>query len=221
MTAVAFRCEHLTVRLGGREVLSDLCWEAPRGAFLILMGPNGSGKSTLLKSVAGLLRPSSGKVISDFRSNPPAYLDQTDTIDPLAPLTLRQVVASGAYRQAGWRSGPLPKPLAAEVEGLMERLGLAAEAGRMFHELSGGIRRKALLARAVVTAAEVLLLDEPAAGLDEESETTVFDLLRNLAGSGKTVVVVHHGPVESPLLSDAVLWLEHGRLSLRTSGGAA
>lgn len=184
-------CRGLAVAYGGREVLSGVDLAIPRGALLPVVGPNGAGKSTLLKALLGLV-PSRGEIRRDFGARPPAYVPQRAALDPLFPLTVRDLVAMGLYPELGpWRRAGADGR--ARIAAALDRFGIAALAGRRLDELSGGQFQKALLARAVVSRAEALFLDEPTSGLDAASEKELLALLRELnTRDGRTVVWVHH-----------------------------
>ncbi len=180
----------------GRTRVDDLTLDIAAGSAVALIGANGSGKSTLLRGILGLAELTGG-TIEVFGTTPTkarprvGVLPQADTRDRELPVTLRQVVAMGLYR----RLGPL-KPLGREgrdaVNRSLERVGLAALAGRPFGELSGGQQQRGILARALVADAELLLLDEPFNGLDSENREVLLELIRELREQGNTVIVSTH-----------------------------
>lgn len=210
----AIRCEDLHVDLGGQAILRGVSLDIPRGCLLPMVGANGAGKTTLLKAMLGLVPIRRGRVVTSFAAAPPGYVPQQKTIDPIYPVSLRQIVAMGLYPRLGWwrRPGPLDRAAVARV---LADLGLTAHAEKTFGELSGGMRQKALLARAFVGGAEVVLLDEPTSELDEPTEAEVLGHLRRLVrDEGRTVVFVHHGLRQAADLADHVCWVEYGRAFL-------
>lgn len=209
-------CEHVAVSYGRQEVVHDACLEIPRGALLPFVGPNGAGKTTLLRAILGLLKPSAGEIRTPFADKPAGYVPQQKAIDPLFPVTTRQIVAMGLYPELGrWR-----KPGAEQtqrVDEVLRRLGLLEHRRKTFGELSGGMKQKALLGRALVSGAEVFVMDEPTSELDEETEQDVLRHLVALArDEGKTVLLAHHGLDQAAALADRVCVVHHGRVHLDT-----
>jgi manganese/zinc/iron transport system ATP- binding protein len=186
------RCRGVTVAYGRDVVLDRIDLTVPRGVLLPFVGPNGAGKTTLLKACLGLIPHQGGELVCDFGPRPPAYVPQQKQLDPIYPVSVRDLVSMGLYPELG----PWGRPDAgqrARLERVIGRFGLAPHGHKHFGELSGGLRQRTLLARAVVSLAEVLVLDEPTAGLDAASEADLLALMRALhAEEGKTVLWVHH-----------------------------
>jgi ABC-type Mn2+/Zn2+ transport system ATPase subunit len=208
-------CRGLTVRYGREEVLAGVDLEVAAGAFLPLVGPNGAGKTTLLRAILGLVKPSAGSVRTPFARRPPGYVPQQGVIDPLFPVSAAGIVAMGLYPAVGWRRRPGRRE-AQTVEEALARLGLLAHGHKSFAELSGGMRQKVLLARALVSAPEVMILDEPTAGLDRGSQEEILRHLSRLnRREGRTVVMAHHGEALLTGLAQEVCQVEHGRVRFR------
>ncbi len=196
--APAVAVERLTTGYRGAAAIEDVSFALPRGAFLGLLGPNGSGKSTLIKALAGLLPAWAGSV--RVLGGPPrearartGYMPQTEDVDWHFPVTAREVVAMGLYRRSLGPGRLRRRGRERErVMAALERLSAADLADRQIDELSGGQQRRVLLARAIVKAPDVLLLDEPTAGLDPPAERELLDLLGELAAGGATVVLSTH-----------------------------
>jgi manganese/zinc/iron transport system ATP- binding protein len=192
----AVRVEDLTVAYRDRPVLWDIDLTVPQGVLMAVVGPNGAGKTTLLKAILGLVRPVAGSVAvlgrpyRDSRRQV-GYVPQRGTVDWDFPTTVRDVVLMGTYGQVGWLRRPGPKFRAAAAQAL-DRVGMAAFAGRQIRQLSGGQQQRVFLARALVQDAQVYFMDEPFQGVDAVTETTIVDLLRQLRSAGRTVFVVHH-----------------------------
>ncbi|MDX9866353.1 MAG: ATP-binding cassette domain-containing protein [Kiritimatiellia bacterium] len=186
------RCRGVTVSYGRDVVLDRIDLTVPRGTLLPFVGPNGAGKTTLLKACLGLIPHQSGEIRCDFGGRPPAYVPQQKQLDPIYPVSVRDLVRMGLYPELGcW--GRLNGGQRARAEAVMARFGLVPHQHKHFGELSGGLRQKTLLARAVVSPAEVLVLDEPTAGLDASSEAGLLKLIRSLhEEEGKTLLWVHH-----------------------------
>lgn len=165
------------VGLGGRIVLWDVSLRAGAGELVVLAGPNGAGKTTLLRAMAGLLP---GFLAPDPRRV--AYVPQGARC--AWGMTVREVVALGRI--------PHGDDSAAPVDAAIAACGLRRLAGERIDRVSGGEARRAMLARALATEPEVLLLDEPTADLDPAAAHAMMALLRRRAGEGACVVVVLH-----------------------------
>jgi len=201
----------LVVRRRGVAVLGPLDLEVGRGELWGVVGPNGAGKTTLLRAIAGLQPADEGSVeVSGRRAGAGArgvvgWLSQQADRPPEVPFTVAEVVSLG-------RSGASSKEDRAEVARALGALGLSTFAARRYRELSGGERRKVELARLLAGRAELLLLDEPAAGLDLDWQERMTTLVGELARRhGRTVVMVSHDTGRLPAGCDGVLLLDRGR----------
>lgn len=185
-------------RTDGPAAFQGADFTIPRGSRTALIGPNGSGKSTLLRVLAGLVAPQAGEVL--VAGAPPglgrsriAYLAQRPQLADGFPLLLRRLVQMGTYAHHGWfeecRHGE------GAVDQALAQLGLTELADRPVHALSGGQLQRALIARAVVQGAEILLLDEPYAALDAASRDIIERFLFD-QGHPFTVVMATHDPAD-------------------------
>lgn len=180
----------------GRTRVDRLTLEVEPGSAVALIGPNGSGKSTLLRGILGLADLTAGS-IEVFGTTPEAArrrvasLPQTDQRDVTLPLTLRQVVTMGLYRSLG-PLRPVGAKGRAKVDAVLKRVGLTDHASRLFGRLSGGQQQRGILARALVSDPQLLLLDEPFNGLDRENREALLVLLRELRAEGRTILVSTH-----------------------------
>ena len=215
-------CEHVTAGYGREEVLHDVCLEIERGVFLPFVGPNGAGKTTLLQTILGLLKPRRGRVITPFHRSPPGYVPQQKSIDPLYPVSVRQIVTMGLYPQLGWYRRVSKKHRCA-VQQALKQFGLADHADKTYGELSGGMKQKALIARAFASGAEVFVMDEPTSELDDQSERELLACLHRLSDrEGKTVLLAHHGLEHVAELAPVFCMVNHGQTRLvRTKDGSS
>jgi len=177
---------------GDLTVLDAVDAAFPAGAVTALTGPNGSGKSTLLDVVAGVLRPTAGRV-SGLPSDGVAHV--TQSVPPTAlPLTVRGAVTMGRWRHRAWWR-PLGRTDRSVVDAQLERMAVADLADRPLEELSGGQRQRTLVALGLAQRADVLLVDEPTAGVDAASTALVVAALAAEAARGVVVVHAAHDPV--------------------------
>ena len=209
----AIRVRGVTVHYGDVLALRDVSLAIAPGRVCGLIGMNGSGKSTLFKTVMGLVQPDAGTVT--VAGQPPAlarksgvagYVPQTEDVDWSFPLTVRDVVMTGRYGHMGFTRRPRKADREAVAHAL-ERVELTDLADRQIGQLSGGQRKRAFVARGIAQGATVLLLDEPFAGVDKRSESTITRLLREMADEGATVLVSTHDLHALPDLADEAILL--------------
>ncbi|SFT34232.1 zinc transport system ATP-binding protein [Actinopolyspora lacussalsi subsp. righensis] len=198
---------------GATPVLSEVNLTLAAGEFLAVTGPNGGGKSTLLGLLVGLLRPFTGEVEIHGRSPHRArgrigYLPQAARLDLEFPMTVRDLTAMGRIRST-WLPQRLRAADRAAVTELLRWVGLAELAARPVAALSTGQRRRVLLARALATEPDLLVLDEPEAGIDAESAERLQKLLSSLIGS-MTVVVASHDIEGTASLATCGVTVDHG-----------
>lgn len=197
----------------GVEAIRDLSLELRRGEVLGLAGPNGAGKSTLLKLLAGLLRPAAGRVevLGRDVTGAPASAARLVTLMP-DPLGVYTDVSSREYlaffaRVFGWRGAEARR----RVDATAEALGLGPWMDAEVETLSAGWQRRLALGRALLADAPVMLLDEPAAGLDVGARADLLALVRRLAGEGRTMIVSSHILPELEDLADRFAVMVDGR----------
>jgi manganese/zinc/iron transport system ATP- binding protein len=195
--APALEIRRLTVSYSSRPALWDVDAVIPAGSLAAIVGPNGSGKSTLLKAAVGLVELDAGHVLVEGRParearGHVAYVPQRDEVDWDFPITVREVVEMGRYRSAGWIRR-LSSEDRRHVEAALDKVRMTSLADRQIGELSGGQRQRAFIARALAQDAQVMMLDEPFAGVDARTEAKLLDLLADIRSAGRTVIVVHHG----------------------------
>ena len=203
------------------EVLRDASFHVHRGEFVALVGPNGSGKTTILRLVMGLARPGRGRIAVLGRSPDQArsgigYVPQGMGFDPTFPISVEEVVRMG--RLEGFARGRTEK-CCDDVDQALELAAVADLRDRPYSALSGGQRRRVLIARALASAPELLILDEPTANMDAESEARLFAVLGSLkagvgsavtsgasgAASATTILIATHDTAFVTSLTDVVL----------------
>ena len=186
----------LSIGHDGRRVVGDITFDLKTGDLLVLIGTNGSGKSTLLKTLVGMLAPISGEVSILGRQpgampSRVAFLPQHPVSSHTLPLRAEHVVEMGRYAHLGLlkRSKQIDREIVAQS---MVRTGVNEFASRALRDLSGGQQQRTHLAQVLARRAEVLLLDEPTAGLDVNGRQAVADLISQERENGVTVVLATH-----------------------------
>jgi ABC-type multidrug transport system ATPase subunit len=202
MNRVLLRCEHLTVRRGEREVVRDVSLELYRGELVALLGPNGAGKSTLLDALGGALPAARGTI--ERRGRVAVALQAPD-------LARRSVLTNVTLALSWWGVPRAQRPERARAA--LRTIGAEHLARRPAATLSGGEQRRVHLARALAVAPDVLMLDEPFAGLDAETRATLLeDAVAALGSDTRATLVVVHDRAEAWALADRLLILIDGEL---------
>jgi lipooligosaccharide transport system ATP-binding protein len=185
----------LVKRFDGVDAIAGLDFAVRRGECFGLLGPNGAGKSTTLKAVLGLIEPDAGRIrLLDMDIPAQAreararvgVVPQADALDPDFTVAENLLVFGRYFGQLSRAT------LAGRLDALLEFAGLAHKRDAKIHELSGGMKRRLTLARALVNDPEVLFLDEPTTGLDPQARHLIWERLRRLLARGKTIVLTTH-----------------------------
>lgn len=208
----AISVRHLTVSYGPVPALLDVSVDIEPGQLVGVIGPNGSGKSTFIKSILGFVKPDHGSVqlFGEDGSNAfgrIAYVPQRGTVDWDFPITVREVAAMGRYSKRRWWQNLRRKDYRMADEAL-EKVRMSDFAKRQIGQLSGGQQQRVFMARALAQNAEILLLDEPFAGVDAATERAILNVLTETRNQGKTVVVVHHDLATAAEYFDRLLLLK-------------
>jgi zinc/manganese transport system ATP-binding protein len=183
---------NLSVSYGERVAFEGLTGEFAPASLTAVVGPNGAGKSSLLKALAGIVRPAAGEVIcTALARHHLAFLPQQDELDREFPITVAELVALGEWRNFGSVREP-PQHLTASVHEALAAVGLLTIMDRQIAELSVGQFQRALFARLLLQDADVILLDEPFASLDESTTEDLLHFLQRWQAEGRTVVAVLH-----------------------------
>jgi ABC-type multidrug transport system ATPase subunit len=194
--------EGVSKSFGPVEVLSEVSMTVPSGSVVALIGPNGSGKTTLIRTLVGDLRPTAGEIsyLGPDAERPIGYLPQEPTFRP----------GFTAAETLGFYSSLID---GREPAALLERVGLDAAADRNVEDLSGGMRQLLGIAQATVGDPPLVVLDEPASGLDPNMSDSVFGTAAGMAGSGTTVLLSSHDMTLVEDVADRVVVLNRGTVA--------
>lgn len=175
---------------GGKPVLPPLDLAIHNGDFLGIVGPNGAGKTTVLKALLGILKPFSGK-ISVHENIRFGYVPQQEVLDELFPLSVKDIVTMARYPLMGLFGRPRQKDREA-VDNSLKKVEIFDIAHHLYRELSGGQKQRTLIARALATDPQILVLDEPTNGMDIVAESSIMHIIDNLNKQGLTIIIVSH-----------------------------
>lgn len=210
---IVLQARALTRRFGAFTAVDGLDLQVRAGECFGLLGPNGAGKSTTLKMLLGLVEFSSGAIDLLGHSVPQqaraararvGVVPQHDALDP-------DFTAAENLAVFGRYFGLSAAQARARVEPLLEFSGLSAKRDARITELSGGMKRRLMIARALVNDPEILFLDEPTTGLDPQARHLIWERLRQLIARGKTIVLTTHFMDEAERLCDRLMVIDHGR----------
>jgi ABC-type Mn2+/Zn2+ transport system ATPase subunit len=180
----------LSIAYDDSFALENISFDIPAGDMLAIIGPNGAGKSTLLKVIMGLLKiPPKSEIRVDPKRL--GYVPQHQDVDWSFPVTVRDVVMMGLVKEIGWLRFPQSKHWQA-VDFALERVAMNDFGARQIGELSGGQRQRVFIARALVQESDILLLDEPFAGVDIGVETDLMKTITALNKEGITILLTTH-----------------------------
>jgi len=206
---------HLAVGYGRQEVLPDVNLRLPRGSFTGLLGANGSGKSTLIKTILGIIPPLSGRVeFASVNGRPHVlgYTPQRDSLDSIFLLSSFEVVLMGTCGRVrpGRRISHAEKEFAHEC---LRETGADHLGRKLFSQLSGGQKQRVLIARALATKPDFLLLDEPTSGIDAAARQGVMELLRRIHKQQQLTILLasHDLPIVRSYVQ-RVIWLHLGHV---------
>lgn len=206
--------DQVSKKFGSLQALNNVSFEVEEGSFFGLLGPNGAGKSTLINAMSSLVTPTSGRisvmgndVIRDYRQARRALglVPQELISDPFFSIRELLRVQSGYFGLRG-------KVQWAWVDELLERLALTDKANAETQQLSGGMKRRVLIAMALVHKPQVLVLDEPTAGVDVDLRRTLWDFARELHTAGHTIILTTHYLEEAEALCDRVAIMQKGEV---------
>lgn len=208
----AIRIEQVSKRFGSTRALDNVDLEIEQGEFFGLLGPNGAGKTTLISALAGLVRVDTGNlsvmgydVQSDYRAarRHLGVVPQELVFDPFFTVRESLKIQSGYFgisNNDDW------------IDEILENLGLASKADANMRMLSGGMKRRVLVAQALVHRPPVIVLDEPTAGVDVELRQTLWQFIKRLNEAGHTIVLTTHYLDEAENLCNRIAMLKDGRV---------
>jgi ABC-type Mn2+/Zn2+ transport system ATPase subunit len=211
------RINNLTVRFDGRVALDKISFELQKDEQLAVVGPNGAGKSTLFKVIAGVLKPTQGQV-HVFGSEPDghiciAYVPQRSQVDWYFPVNVADTIMMGRIGKMGLFRQPKAHDWEV-VEQALEVVNMSHLAKRQINQLSGGQQQRMFIARALAQEAELMLMDEPLAGLDIASQEDIFIIMDTLQQQAVTVLVAMHDLKLAAERFNRVMLLNHRILGL-------
>jgi lipooligosaccharide transport system ATP-binding protein len=214
VTAPLFTCQHLVKRYGSATVVDDLSFDIEPGECLGVIGPNGAGKTTTIRMCLGLTAPDAGQITAFGGLDMPrdalaikaqlGVVSQMDTLDPDFNCAENLLVYGRYFGMSAAKIRP-------RIPHLLEFAALAHKADAKPGELSGGMKRRLSLARALVNDPRLLMLDEPTTGLDPQARHLMWERLQLLLQQGKSILLTTHFMDEAERLCSRLLVLDHGR----------
>jgi len=202
---------------GGKKpvtAVDNISLNVKRGSFFGLLGPNGAGKSTMIHCITGITQPTSGQILVDGVDVVKDYKLARTKVG-LSPQEFNVDIFATPEQLMDYMGGyyAIPKvEREKKIAELIRRFDLEAHRQVKFQKLSGGLKRRAMLGRALVHTPELLILDEPTAGVDVEQRHDLWEYLKQLNGSGKTIILTSHYLEEIQHLCDDIAIINHGRI---------
>ncbi|MBL8429268.1 MAG: ATP-binding cassette domain-containing protein [Dechloromonas sp.] len=209
----ALTASELRKTYAGNEVVAGLSFAVEAGTCFGLLGPNGAGKTTTLRLCLGLTGPDSGEIVLNGHAIPDdaqaarariGVVPQFDNLDPDFTCA-ENLLVFGRY------FGLKDAEIRAKIPQLLDFAGLSSKAGARLSTLSGGMKRRLTLARAMVNDPDIIFLDEPTTGLDPQARHLIWDRLKQLKSAGKTLILTTHFMDEAERLCDTLIVIDHGR----------
>ncbi|MDJ0697259.1 metal ABC transporter ATP-binding protein [Mastigocoleus sp. MO_188.B34] len=224
MSRIAVQVEEVTVAYNGKVALHGANLELKTSSISGLVGMNGSGKSTLFKSIMGFVKPTTGRVLikgmpisKAQKQNLVAYIPQAEDVDWNFPINVKDVVMMGRYGYMNFLRIPSANDRKVVREGL-KRTHMEEFSDRQIGELSGGQKKRAFLARALAQQAQIILLDEPFAGVDIKTEKAIIQLLVELRNMGHTILISTHDLSSISTFCDDVVLINRTILAYGPTG---
>jgi ABC-2 type transport system ATP-binding protein len=206
--------KHLVKKYDDKVAVDDISLSIPRGSFFGLLGPNGAGKSTTIHCITGVAQPTSGTILVDGIDVVTNY-KQARTKVGLSPQEFNVDIFSTPVELMDYMGGyyGIESSVRKErIEELIERFDLQEHRDVKFQKLSGGLKRRAILARALVHTPDLLILDEPTAGVDVEQRRDLWEYLKEMNERGKTIILTSHYLEEIQYLCNEIAIINHGKI---------
>lgn len=215
MNVPAISLQHLRKVYGNLVAVDDLSLEIQRGEFFGLLGPNGAGKTTTINAIVGLVKPTNGQIFVNGLD----AVRQYRQVHRVIGIAFQELVLDGRFLnvreiliyQAGYFGIP-PKIAESRADELLRRFELWEKRSSNIQELSGGQKRRLMLAKALIHEPEILILDEPTAGADVELRLQLWEMLSDFHKQGKTILLTTHYLEEAERLCERVAILHKGQL---------
>lgn len=205
--------KNVSFSYGTIDVLKNVSFEVDQGEYVGIIGPNGGGKTTALQLILGFLSPQKGKVEVQAIKRKIGYVPQANTYDKDFPISVLEVVLMGTLATLRWW-GTFSPSEKNRAQHFLNEMGCQGLEHRPFGTLSGGQAQKVLIARSLMCDPEILLLDEPTANIDAESERSIFSYLRTIKGE-KTILIVTHNFEAIMQNAQRVLCFQHAVSSMK------
>ncbi len=205
---------NLTKKYGQKVAINDISLKISRGAFFGLLGPNGAGKSTTIHCITGISQPTSGSIFVDGVDVVKDYKLARTKVG-LSPQEFNVDIFGTPRQLINYMGGYYGIPRADRVERMEElinRFDLQAHADVRFQKLSGGLKRRAMLARALIHTPDLLILDEPTAGVDVEQRHDLWNYLQEMNQNGKTIILTSHYLEEIQHLCNDIAIIDNGKI---------
>jgi len=211
--------ENISLGYDSGAVLTDVNLAICPGNLVGLAGPNGSGKTTLFRTVLGLLAPLSGTLVRNCPLAKFGYVPQSAVLDPQFPLSVLEIVEMGAYgRVKSFQVFPAHETKRAFQ--VLEQVGMAHVKAKSFFALSGGQKQRVLIARALMVDPAIMILDEPLAGVDEESRQSITDLLIRLSRQQRLAIFFSSHDLEMvQRVADKIVRVDRGAVWVEERSG--
>lgn len=204
----------LTKKYGDKTAVDTVSLSIPKGSFFGLLGPNGAGKSTIIHCITGIAQPTAGSILIDGTDVVKEYKKARTKVG-LSPQEFNVDIFSTPRQLMDFMGGyyGIHKNVRTErINELIQRFDLQQHADMKFQKLSGGLKRRAMLGRALVHTPELLILDEPTAGVDVEQRHDLWEYLKEMNGRGKTIILTSHYLEEIQYLCNDIAIINHGKI---------
>jgi ABC-2 type transport system ATP-binding protein len=214
MSSAMIEVENLEKNFGDHTAIDGISFKVRKGEIFGFLGPNGAGKTTTINILAGLSLPSSGVAIiagQDVTKHPISCKKRLGIATQDANFDHHLNIKDNLFYH-GLLYGVARKELKKRVDAALEWSKLEKYRKKKFHQLSGGMQRRLVVARAMLSDPEIILLDEPTTGLDPQSRRQVWEYIKDLKVKGKTVLLTTHYMEEADILCDRISIIDHGRI---------